>query len=313
MIAYKAILLLGDVYVDMSREELSTFIHQKEDNIYKALWKKASNRLHVAERWTDSFNPTDIADEVFFIAPNGIENFKQIRSDYGCLVVAEDNDIFYLERLCRNNGFSLIPVQARKQLNSFETSFCNNWGDVFKQVKEIPINAAIISDNFLFGDKYNDRKEYSLFNLLRNLVPSSLKTSFHLTMFVCNDKGLFREDKARVIVNEIKRLNLCSDLKVTIIAHTMKSLSHDRKILTNYHYITSGCGFNIISADGPAELSEGDVSCVFKSLDSLNIQTSIKHKYDYSQAWYKDIIDNHLKDNYNCFMIGDNINRLLKD
>lgn len=316
MIAFKALLVLGDVYVDMSKKELKELLDPKRsDNIYKALNKKASDRLHCKENWAANFNPEDIADEVFFITPNGIENHKQIREDYGCLIVAEDSDIFYLERMCRENGFILIPAKAEKILtdNKVESVFQKNWGDAFKKIKVMPINAAIISDNFIFGDKYDSRKGYSLFNLLKILVPPSLKTSFHLTIFVCNDRGTLNQDRAQKIIEEIKELNLCPDLKVTIVAHTEKSLSHDRKILTNYHYITSGCGFNVVSENGPAEMAEGDISCVFKSIEKSNTRITIKHKYDYSQALYKDILENRLNNNKNCFLVGDNINRLLKD
>ena len=304
-IAYKIIELLGEIYVDLTKDELRERIIKNE--FYKIL-SKNNRGIHHAEDWVSSFNKSDVTDEVFFIKGASIENYKEIREQYGCLIISLD-DISYLEVLCKPGNFSLIPTRNRL---SFETNYKNSWDDVFRESPVCPVNAAIITDNFMFTDKFEDCKDQSLHAILRSIVPEDLKISFHLTLFYCNDNGSFTKEKAQLIIDEIKSLNLCQDIKVTIVSHTKKSTTHDRKILTNYHYITSGKGFNIIDKNGIQEQTEGSVSCVFLNIENILGNETVKHHYDYTQGWLKQILNN--KNSNDCsFIIGDNVNRLFNE
>ena len=305
MMAYKIMLLLGDLYIDLSKEEIEKKI--RETDFFRSI-NKTSRGIHPAIGWEKDIILNNTADELYFIKPNDIENYKNLRNSLGCLIVACDDDINYLERISRECNFSLIPLNKRLD---FETNYKNSWSDVINSTKVEPINAAIITDNYLFNDKFDSRKYYSLFDILKSLIPQSLNTDFHLTIFYCNEDAKFTKVKANSIIKEIRELNLCKDMKVTIVSHKIKSTTHDRKILTNYHYIESGVGINNISKRGIEELATGHISSVFQSIDAISGHESKKHLYDYTQDWLKDIKDNHIDNTDFFFIAGDNINRLL--
>lgn len=306
MMVYKAMLLFGDIYIDLTKEKIAELI--KDNQFFKTI-QKSSRGVHSALGWQGYINFKNTADELYLINPGTVESPKNIRTDFGCLIISSDDDIEYLERMSRLCSFSLIPLSKRIIK---EATYKNSWSDVFKATKVLPINAAVICDNYIFGDKFKERKEQSLYEILRCIVPSNLKIPFHLTIFYYNQNGTFKKEKAEEIIKEIKDLELCSDMKVTIVAHTNADTTHDRRILTNYHYIYSGKGYNIIGKDGIKELSEGSISSIYHSIDSLHGDETIKHKYDFTQAWLKDIKENHIN-NPSCFIAGDNINRLLDD
>lgn len=309
MIAYQIMLRFGDIYVDLSKEELKKAI--RENDFYKKIFKSENRGIHSAPNWKFRFNFEKVTDEVLFITENTFsDELNVLRKKYGCLIISSDNDIHYLERLCRDQNFSLIPSKRRF---IFQKHYNNSWKDVFKKGIE-PINAAIINDNYIFSDKYDERARYSLYPLLEAIIPKHLdsNTDFHLTFFHCNDKGIFTQQKAIDIINDLKKLNLSDNIKISIVSHTQKEISHDRLILTNYHYITSGKGFSVIDKEGVKETVLGSCNCIFHSIDSISSEETIKHKHDYILEWLKDIFNNHINDNKNCFVEGDSIvNRLL--
>ena len=62
----------------------------------------------------------------------------------------------------------------------------------------------------MFGREFEKQKEYSLFSILRAIVPKQLKQDFHITIFFNNDpdkiNGLqpLAKDKAIALIDEIR-------------------------------------------------------------------------------------------------------------
>jgi len=281
---YQILYRLSDIYVDINKEELKRFV--ESNTIYNNLFNRSYLGLHSLIEWRHRINYDKISDEVFFVMPNYVDS-ELIAENKGGLVFTSDK-IDYVTVLNRLKVFYLIPLNDRIGIE--EDSF-NSWPEVFDRQKMRPINSLIISDNFLFSEDFEQRKEYSLYPLLKCLIPQTLDIDFHLAIFFYNKEGLFSKERAEAVIKEIKQyVNVKEDkLKVSIIAHTKSSLTHDRHIISNYFFTESGVGFSVIGEDGIQQIAKGECKCVFHSISNLVGNATVKHEYNIMQGWLKKI------------------------
>lgn len=268
---YKFLRRNCNIYLDIDKE---TFDQRRaQSSIYHSLWKRENLSFKAKLGWQQRINKEELVDEVFFVNKDKSKEAKLQREEYGVLVIANnENDLAYFKRISRTQPFILVPQKER--IDGQNITYPNSWGEVFDKIKLTPINAILITDNYMFGDKFNDRKEYSLYSILRSIAPKGLKRPLHITLFVENspDKNTLRvplsKKDAEKVIEEIKGLKLCDDVKVTIVAHNIRPITHDRKIITNYGYLESGAGFSIIDRNGICQVAEGSMQSVASSVDS---------------------------------------------
>ena len=155
-----------------------------------------------------------------------------------------------------------------------------------------------------------------MFAILKSIAPKGLKQDFHITIFFNNSPNswtgkipLTKED-AELLVKEIKNLNLCDSVKVTIVAHSVKSTTHDRELITNYHYMYSGCGFGVVDENGVTEVAKGQVQHVFCGMD---YSITIKQIQAQAVMWLKSIFNKERGgDSRFSYIVGDKVNRLFE-
>ena len=143
-----------------------------------------------------------------------------------------------------------------------------------------------------------------------------LLSKFQITIFFNNDPSKrtgvepLTKEKAIELVDEIKALNLCENVKVTIVAHTIKSTTHDRELITNYHYMNSGTGFNVVDDKGVKEVAKGKVQHIFCDMEST---VTVKQMQAQLSLWLKPIFDGEKgRDAQYTYIVGDEVkNRLL--
>lgn len=311
-IAYTMLNKLSNIIVDMSHEDLKRLI-ENDDN-YKRL-NKRENKSIKAKKWLCEFSPENICDDVFLINEGDIKDYKKIRQEYGCLIIANDkNDLKSFERFAKEHPFNLVP--KNEKIEDPTIKYHDSWTQFFGEFKLTPLNAVIITDNFMFGEKFEARKKESLFAILSSIAPKELKQDFHITLFFNNDlnnKGVvpLKKEKAIDLVNEIKALELCDNVKVTIVAHTNKSTTHDRELITNYHYMYSGVGFSVVDKNGVKKVAKGAVQHVFCGMDS---SVTIKQLQAQVSLWLKPIFRGEKdRDAAYSYIVGDEINRLLEE
>lgn len=310
---YQILYRLSNIYLDI---ELNLLKEKIKDNvIYQNLQKRENKGLHSKLDWKNCVDFDNISDQVFFVDPNYIENYEQRRQNKGVLIISNTKkDLEYLDRLCRLNVFSLIPKSVR---TGFEPEVQESWRDVFSKVNLRPINSLIISDNFLFNENFENIKEFSLFNLLLALVPKDLDVDFHLTIFFCNEKGLFDRNKAAKLIDEIKNLHLTNDdnkLKISIVSHSKKISTHDRHILSNYYLVNSGVGFGVIDVNGIQQIAKGESKCVFHSISDLVGDMTVKHEYNIIIEWLRKIYAQKEGVGNTFYIVGDTfVHRLLDE
>ena len=310
---YQILFRLSDIYLDIELDSLKQII--KDNPIYQNLQKRENNGIHAKKGWKSRVDFNNVSDQVFFIDPDYIKNYEQIRLTMGALIISNvQKDFEYLNKMCRLKVFALIPISER---TGYETEIQESWGDVFSRCNLKPINSLIISDNYLFNTDFENRKEYSLFNLLSSLIPKDLEVDFHLSIFFYNEDGQFNKNKATQLIAEIKSLHLTKDdnkLKISIISHTKKSITHDRHILSNYYLVYSGVGFSVIDANGIQQIAKGESKCVFHSISDLVGNTSIKNEYNITREWLKNIYERKEGVGPTSYIVGDTfVHRLLDE
>ena len=308
--AYAVLNKLSNIIVDMPHDDLKKLI--ENDEVYKRLVKR-ENKSFKTKAWIASFTPADICDDVFLINEDDIKDYKKIRQEYGCLIIAnERNDIKAFERYVKGRSFNLVPKSERS--DDVTIKYHDGWNHFFGEFKLSPLNAVIITDNFMFGGNFEKRKENSLFAILKSIAPKDLKQDFHITIFFNNDpdkrNGVvpLPEVKAEKLIQEIKGLNLCNSVKVTIVAHTIKSTTHDRELISNYHYMCSGTGFSVVDESGVKEVAKGRIQHVFCDMDS---EVTVKQLQAEVVMWLKSIFkgEKGLDASY-AYIVGDKENRL---
>lgn len=305
---------LSNIYLDIPQEELVTRV--KEDQAFKNLFKRENKTFRSRIGWRNTISFESLIDEVCFVHPDYIPDYKKIREEYGCLIVASDNDFHLIERMNEKRGYVCI-VPEEERISHLEEAYQRSWDEAIKTCPITPINSLIISDNYLFS-KFASRKEKGLFALLKAVVPEKLTTEFHIAIFsLVAERYNFSVSDAENLVQEIKELfpGREDDIKVTIVIHTKKTTTHDREIITNYHRITSGAGFSIIEdEDGVAEVAKGYIEPVFHAVSTTpSNQFITKHFHFQTIEWLKTIYQRKAGTGGGSFIVGDKIHRMLDE
>lgn len=300
-----------DIYLDIDKE---TFEKKKEENpIYKKLRKRENLTFKPFPSWQSSITFEETTDQIFLFDSKNRKECVQLRDCYGCLAISNDKqDLDFFYRLNRIHPFILVPESNRT--NDKNIVYWNSWKEFFDSFKLPPINSILITDNFLFGEKFKDRKSNSLYAILKGMTSNKLVSDLHITIFFNNspDKRNGRlpltEDEAKKVIKEIRDLNLCKNIKITIVAHTMSSTTHDRKIITNYDFIESGVGFSVIDNDGIKQVAQGQEESVVCGLESPITSRMLQVQ---QILWLKQIFDGDKgMDATYAYIVGDKINRL---
>ena len=311
-IAYTMLNRLSNIIVDIPKDELKKLI--EKDEVYKKL-NKRENKALMAKDWIKDFSPENNCDDVFLINEEDIKDYKKLKQHYGCLIIANTpNEIKAFERFAKPHPFNLVP--RFEKIDDPTIKSHDSWTHFFEEFNMAPLNSVIITDNYMFGSKFDKQKEYSLFAILRSIAPKQLKEDFHITIFFNNDPDKrnqiepLKKAAAEDLVKDIKALNLCESVKVTIVAHTNKSTTHDRELITNYHYMYSGKGFGVVDKNGVNDIAKGQVQHVFSGMDSL---ITIKQLQAEVALWLKPIFEGKRdRDALYSYIVGDDMfNRLL--
>lgn len=309
--AYDLIDRLSNIIVDISPEELKKKI--ENDEVYRKL-NKRQNKSIKAQKWINKFSQDNICDDIFLINEGDIKDYKRIRKEFGCLIIANnEHEIKAFDRFTKVHPFNLVPEKDKVDDPTIISH--DSWTQFFNEFKMTPLNAVVITDNYLFGSKFDERKENSLFALLRSIAPTDLQQDFHIAIFFNNGPDKYgalplKKEKAVSLIEEIKALNLCKSVKVTIIAHDIKSTTHDRELISNYYYMSSGKGFGVVDEHGVQEVAKGQVQHIFSGMTS---NVTVKQLQAEVALWLKPIFEKIKGNNATySYIVGDHINRLLE-
>lgn len=227
----------SDLSIDKTYEELEIISLDKKNPHYnpyfKKLWKngkiKFKNKPEIFEQmFEDETYFQNKTNELFFLNKTS-EECKKLEENYGLIFIGKDE----IE--------TKVPFLFNWQLISFSKNknIFTDWSFIKKF--NHPFNSLIIADNFVLENKNFD----NLFDFLNSFLPAKLENySFNLTIFVDN-KTFKTTEMINEFYNKIsKKLEELRSYKFEFSLIGTHNI-HDRNILTNYFWLSSGHGFDI--------------------------------------------------------------------
>lgn len=222
------------------------------------------------------------------------EECKNLEEKYGLFFVSTDK----LEKV--NFLIKSEIVQIKKS-----EKYLYGWGSIHNL--KHTFNAMIIADNYILKDSFAYNNLIDLFN---TLMPKKLRNiPFHLT--IITQKNHYNEDLKKILSNldSFLKNQFEYNIELSIILFNYKSDFHDRNIITNYSWISSGAGFDLFKN----KKSKYDTQIKFYPLTTLLSNpagNSILEIYNNLQAQFKKI-NRKEKDNGVVDYAGSKKNRLL--
>ena len=152
---------------------------------------------------------------------------------------------------------AIITTVSQKTIYTEEGDSGIGWNDVLRGIIDLPINALIINDRNLFtndqaikdqgGNVIEKRLSGvdNVYDILNTLLPRMLDVPFHI-LIICDKAGIEKHLTVKNVItylNGLKRqLNRPYFINMELLAVSSQSSfypkTHNRKILTNYGYLT---------------------------------------------------------------------------
>lgn len=213
-----------------------------------------------------------------YIERDGINDFSPILFVYQAKKQQKSNN-----NLCQKYnslyGLMMFDQDSYKEMEYvFQDCGCaikkdseNGWKDSFAY-KRFFGNSLIVIDDYLI-DK-TDSFAANLYELLDIFLPCNQTIPFYLT-FISSSKNYDFNVRAQAIENKVKELRpkyfqkgneLYGKIRMNIIEDS-NNVFHDRVILTNYCWISCGCGFDLYKNNGKAKHST-TISLVYPFLQN---------------------------------------------
>ena len=192
----------------------------------------------------------------------------------------------YFKRISFISEHTSVIVHKNSKKNKFQ-----GWDTHIN--KNIPSNALIITDRYLF---HEENFEYNLFSIINAFVSAKSKGIFDITLIVKKDESINYQNIFRKIEAHLK---LHKNLVFNFSLFPLPGLRtpHDRYIIANYFYIDSRGSFNYINSS--------NIIGINTSFDVVGINNdNSKHSFLLSE------LSNLLKYNIEN-KIGNGVNRLL--
>lgn len=150
-----------------------------------------------------------------------------------------------------------IPLRKGKKSKS--------WQEIFANVKEVPSNALIIIDRYIFSnDGVTDIQDgiNNIKNIIKGIIPDHLSCDYHILILFdsfCSQEGYNLENLAEAL-DAFKRIELNRDFNIIIELYSITNqcfnydITHNRKIISNYYKVFADHLFK-------AFLPSGNASC----------------------------------------------------
>lgn len=304
----------SDVLIDYDFDQMEEL--SRKNPYFKALLK--TNRLKprlsdfdkLVNYELDYFQNLSQPSTLFFLNKKEADCLV-LEQRYGYIFISNEN-IHKTKFL-----FNFLPqVFTKKQSNYSDWSFIKSFRH--------PFNSMVIADNYILKD--SDLMKENLFPFLENFMPERLdENTFHLTILtldVPNVKYRHEQITQHLEENFKYEVQLC----IVIVADDPKKPGkpiHDRNVITNYFWLSSGYGFSIFKNSKVDKDTHLTLFSIFYPTNSpipynINNQKSLTGKYhmaDMSLSLAKIFkeIQHNRKDTIGTviYVIGSRQNRLL--
>ena len=198
---------------------------------------------------------------------NDLEKHPEVIAKYPSSVFILDIDVNEAARLQQKFGVIVQSFQhlddailtdvSQKNIYTEEGDTNIGWSDVFKGVRDIPVNSIIINDRNLFTNDQvtkdvngNVMEKHlsgvdNVASILNTILPRTLDIPFHI-LIVCDKAGIENHLTVKNVIQYLnslkKQLNRPYVIDMELLAVSNQSSlyasTHNRRILTNYAFLT---------------------------------------------------------------------------
>lgn len=245
---------MSNICLNVSESRLNAMQTLTSDGICDPVWQFVQDKDLPTPYALDSFFAQD-EDDVYLFDPTAIfllkktnDQTKRLRDKYGVLVVGENelnDDVLQLNHK-KTNGINRKDV--------FFGTDQNGWNTIFQDVSRIdniPLNAAIVSDNYLMKNRngVDFCGTANLLNLFSNILPSHLSVPFHI-LILCPDCPTVPNKAKQALEQFSADVDQLRDYPIEVeFCLTNKAPVHHRRIFTNYYSITCEKGFSLFKVN----------------------------------------------------------------
>lgn len=241
---------------------------------------------------------------------------QKYMEEYGILVICPENIINFKGILYDNGG-------------TIDKNESKGWKDLIKINPKL-CNSMILIDNYIFSHSNTIDQKDNLLKILDILLPQSLNAdiTFHISIFtsdidwdikwqVESDEKIDKMSKIdkfyQMLAKSIERLrpNLCFLL---CVFKCQLNEFHDRILVTNNFYISSGGGFDLIRKDGKSDkMTTTNIVYPYLNCSAKWVNSAYSNVISNAASVYNSKRLTKLKNESDrTAYLGNKINRLLK-
>jgi hypothetical protein len=177
--------------------------------------------------------------------------------------------------ICNYTSFlSKLPFLIKTPpLSTTELNNLLCWENIFP---DIQFNTLYIIDNYLL-DK-NEKLDKNIISFLQFVLKKATNCKLNITI-VTHLEGRYLNSRSQSIRDEIKKFSNYN-IKIINLKDTVKK--HDRALITNYHYISSGTGFVFFNQYGKLNV---ETIIHFDGILEETIYSKINNKIKQVHEW----------------------------
>lgn len=242
LVAWFDLLCRSNMYFDCSINDFNGA--SNNDPFLKDLWKRSTDGRCNLDFAPGSINklcagPSQMEPNMYsslFLSQTKHEDEAK-KVGVICVCVKE---LFDHDELFNDNGRAI----KRKEVANWSTILASNL---------VPhnCNSMVIIDNYIFN-----HEDDNLYKVLGTLLPSSLDTTFYLTVFSVNKGDVsFFDKKRQSLETKIKEIRPELKVKIEVFENSSNEF-HDRSIITNYMWVGIGSGFDLIDKQKTGKSTE---------------------------------------------------------
>lgn len=223
------------------------------DEYLKQLWKRSTN------------GECNIECSDAFCQISTLESSEVFENNYNAIYLSSDNYKLEQYGILNMTTDKLLSYEV-KSTYVYNDKICKiSWRDYASYINH-PCNSIILIDNYILKNEKSINTDF--LDIMALLIPKVSKMPIHITV-ITNELKLSLQNSYDLAYEQIKTKCPNTNFYLTIYK---SDKFHDRCIITNNSYITSGSGFDLFQGKGKsANITTISRSYLFNDFNITNI------------------------------------------
>lgn len=228
-----------------------------------------------------------------YLTCENLAKCKDIELRYGVLVISPEN-LSDLYKTLLDDGAAVLKGRI------------GGWKSILSG-KFLPCNSAVLIDNYLLSSK--DHIDENLGEILDSFLPPKLDIPFQISI-ICmlknngfDSSGTDRYESVRAIIERIR-----PNLIYKLLLYKVSGVFHDRILITNSTFVSSGAGFNLFESQKIK--NDTSISILFPYLSNHVKWLNNAYSNIINRVKYIDQTHEEYKDDSYPFRLGEGHTRL---